>query len=76
MNDETNLSPWQHHRSKPKSIGVYQRKIHGAIRYSYWNGDYWCAYAHDNVSLAKRYMNKTMRSSVQYAKWRGVIDEE
>ena len=73
MNDETNLSPWQHHRSKPKSIGVYQRKIHGEIRYSDWNGDYWSVNACD-ISQAKRY--KTIRSFVQYAKWRGVIDEE
>ena len=70
----TTMSPWQHHRSSPKIIGVYQRKIFGVSEYfSYWNGDYWCAYAHD-VSQAKRY--KTMRSYVQYAKWRGVIDEE
>ena len=69
----TTMSPWQHHRSKPKSIGVYQRKILNVSEYfSYWNGDYWSAYDR-NISQAIRY--KTIRSSVQYAKWRGVIDE-
>ena len=66
-------TPWYPPSAKPVRVGMYQRDLGSiGIRWSWWNGRYWCGFA-DRWSHAAHNGRGDFKSAHQDAHWRGVV---
>jgi hypothetical protein len=59
------LTPWFPGGVKPARKGVYQRRMHTGVAYSYWTGRHWGLYTGEPVVEERR-------SAIQECEWRGM----
>jgi hypothetical protein len=68
-------SEWQQGNSKPKLVGVYQKRLHNGskIWYGYWNGEYWEQICSSVTQCIEHHKSSKMISVWQNMTWRGLL---
>ena len=68
------LTPWFKTSVNPVRVGVYQRKPHNLIMYSYWDGKLWYV-GSKTPHMAMLHYEKDRVSLFQKDKWRGIAKQ-
>lgn len=68
------LTPWFKTSVNPVHKGVYQRKPHNLIMYSYWDGKLWYV-GSKTPHMAMLHYEKDRVSLFQKDKWRGIAQQ-
>lgn len=83
---EEDLTNWRDGSTNPELVGVYEKDVSSlglyttlrpassqrhALKWSFWNGDYWCGLAHTpELATFERGV-----SGYQYVPWRGLAKD-
>jgi len=68
------LTPWFKTSVNPVHKGVYQRKPHNLMMYSYWDGKEWYVGSNTPYMAVIHYRTDSV-SEFQKAKWRGIAQQ-